>query len=1511
MRPQASVAALLEDLSRQEIRVWAEGDRLRCAGPQAALTPELSERLRRLKADILTHLARETEGTTIPARNDPAPPLSFAQERLWFMERMMPEAGIHHMALAAEALGPLDLDRLAQALAAVIRRHAILRTRIGLQDGAPVQVIEAAGPAGCLSVFQVIDRRDRPLSLQERESLLHAEARRAFDLARQSPLRLSVVRLAPERALILLTLHHIAGDGWSLEILLRELADAYRHKGQETKPPLPIQYGDFAAWQRDHLAGPAAEPALAFWQQHLAAPLPATRLAGDFPRPAVQAHQGALEPVKIGRETADRLRALSSATGATLFATLFTAFAVLVHRLTGQTDLVIGTPVANRRHIETEGLIGLFVNPLPLRLRLRPAEPFRESLRRTQDTLWQVLAHQDLPFERLVEIANPARDPSMHPLFQLKFQLDAPSPDTIDLPGVTLTRLARADGIAKLDLSLNLQETGAGLHGAFEFDTALFRPQTVAALARAFETLVEGLAAHPETVLATLPLLSADDHARQIRSWNATQTAYDRAAFFPALFEAQVERDPDAIALVQAVDGQRRTESYGALNRRANQIAHRLRAQGVGPEQVVAIALERGFDMVAAWLGVLKAGGAYLPLDPAYPPGRIADMLEDSGATLVLTTSAIPLPDPLPSTARRIDLDLDWPQDASTEDPVSVSHQGDLAYLIYTSGSTGRPKGVMVEHRGLVNLVKDKIRVCAVGPDDCVLQFFSFSFDASIPEMVMALSAGARLVLLAPDEVLPGPALARRIEEERVTHLTMTPSALFALPAGAYPALRLVLTGGEAPTPELIARWGAGRRFINAYGPTETTVNASMVACAAGEMAEAVLRPAANKQLYVLDAHLEPLPPGVPGELHIGGLGIARGYHKRAALTAERFVPDPFATKDAPGLLYRTGDRACQLPDGRIRLLGRMDDQVKIRGYRIEPGEIEAMLLAHPQLAAAAVTVRELEGEKRVLAYAVARDEDGLDPLALRAWLAQRLPRYLVPDAVIPLERLPLTVNGKVDLAALPVPATLGEGTGRPPRGAMEEAIAACFSAVLGDRPVAATDDFFAIGGHSLLATRLCALAKERFGLEIAILDLFNAPTVEALAHHLAGGQDRAIADAPELEQDIRLDPAIRPAATEAGLYPPRTVLLTGATGFVGAYLLQALLRDPAREVTCLVRGADGLERLRRALSAYGLWQQDMAARLRVVAGDLASPGLGLSRQETARLAESVDAILHNGAEVHHLYPYQRLRAANVLGTAELLRLAAAGRGRPFHLISSLSALTRKGAGGPIRESDPVTAFPPPAGGYNRTKWASEHLVEAARARGLVATLYRPGAISGASDSGAFNADDILCRMMQGYLHSGAAPEGETLLAMLPVDYLARAVVWLMDRPDAAGQTFHLLHSTPVSSARLFEAAAQEGLDLKRLSRPEWRALLAQIAREDATHPLAPLMGLLEQDVTGEDGPGGNGARPIDHARTRAALAEAPFAEPPLDTALLRLYLRAFLRAGALDPSRKEEHRHG
>ncbi|MEF7613131.1 amino acid adenylation domain-containing protein [Aquincola sp. MAHUQ-54] len=1131
---QRPAAEWVATLAQQGVRLWADGERLRCAGPDALLTDALFAELRGRRDELLSLLRQPvspapgaTADAPAPLPRDGALPLSFAQQRLWFLEQMPQEAGVYNVPLAVRITGWLDVRVLQATLDAVVRRHEVLRTRYAA-DALGQSRLQIDPPAAV--PLRQLDLRGDADARARLQQYLADDAVAPFDLAQHWPLRATLLRLADDEHVLALTLHHIACDAWSLDLLVAEIGRQWRAAliGTPSEPEgaQRLQYADFAAWQQQRLQAGTLESQRIYWRDRLQGAPTVLPLATDHPRPRLQTHHGAVHQFSLPAPLVDALRTLGQARSASLFMTLLAGWQLLLSRVTGQRDLLVGVPVANRQQQALEGLIGLFVNTLVLRAQVQPAEGFGTLLARVRQTTLQALSNQDLPFEQLIELLQPERDLSRHPLFQAKFRLENAAPARTELPGLVLERLPQAAIRAKLDLSMDLYETPGGIVGGIEYNADLFEPATIQRLAEGYHALLQAAAADPQRAVATLPLLGTEQRRRQLADWNTTRRPYRSDTCFHHLVEAIAAERPDDVALV--FDGAPVQQlSYAQMNTRANQLAHWLRAAGVGPEVVVGIALPRSLDMIVAMLAVLKAGGAYLPLDADYPPERLAFMLSDAQVPVLLSHQGVALP-ALQGGVRRLDLDAAWPELQARQpahDPAPLAGPQHLAYLIYTSGSTGRPKGVMIEHGGLVNLTEDKIRTCDVRAGDCVLNFFSFSFDASIPEIVMALATGARLLLAPPETLLPGPALASLIRRHGVTHVTMTPSALVALPPEDFSALRMVLVGGEAPSAELMQRWSTqGRRFINAYGPTETTVNASMVSCGNGAPLEATLAPAANKQMVVLDEALELLPPGAPGELCLAGVGLARGYLRRPGLTARQFVPNPFRAAgdaDASPCLYRTGDLAVQGADGRIRILGRIDQQVKIRGFRVELGDIEQALAEHPAVQAAVVAALDatpvsgakdadagVVPDKRLAAWAVPRDAaTAPSPAELREHLAQRLPRYMVPAAVQWIARIPLNANGKLDLKALATLGALGEAPERaaaiPPRNDTEAAVAAVFARVLGLPAVGIGDDFFALGGHSLLATRLVSQLLDRLSVEVTVIDLFEAPTVMGLAQRI------------------------------------------------------------------------------------------------------------------------------------------------------------------------------------------------------------------------------------------------------------------------------------------------------------------------------------------------------------------------------------------------------------------------
>ncbi|MFZ5918978.1 MAG: amino acid adenylation domain-containing protein [Chloroflexota bacterium] len=1045
-------------------------------------------------------------------------PLSFAQQRLWFLDQLEPGNLFYNIPIAMRLQGKLDVAALERVLSEIVRRHEALRTTFAVIDGRPVQVI-APEPAVSLPLK---DLTSLPQAEREAETqrLAILEVRQPFDLARGPLLRARLIRLGEQEHVALLTMHHIVSDGWSMGVLVAEIAQLYAAFAAGQPSPLPelaVQYADFSHWQRAWLQGEVLERQLVYWKQRLINSPPMLELPTDRPRPAVQTSHGATLSFDLPGELSQALKELGREEGVTLFMTLLAAFQTLLYRYTGQPDVVVGTPIANRTRREVEGLIGFFVNTLVMRTDLSGAPSFRQLLARVREVALGAYAHQDLPFELLVEALQPGRDLSHTPLFQVMLVLDTPPAGPLTLPGLTLNPIDTHSGAATFDLTLSVTDGPEGLGGYFEYNTDLFDRSTIERLAGHLNTLLQGIVAEPDRSVTLLPLLTAAEQQQSLVAWNDTQIDFPDTLCAHQLFEAQVARQPDAVALT--FEGQSLT--YAGLNARANQLAHYLTRMEVRQGTLVGICAERSPEMIVGILGILKAGGAYLPLDPTYPQERLVFMLEDSGAPVLLTQSHLQErigewanQHMTPHASRlTICLDADWPMVAHEPqtNPESGVTPEDVAYIIYTSGSTGKPKGTLLRHRGLVNLAAWQKKCFDIEPGSKVLQFSPFSFDASVWETFMALANGATLCLARQEVLASGPDLVTLLRQEGVTNVTLPPSVLRVLPVEDLPSLRTVIAAGEACTPDLVQRWAPGRDFFNAYGPTETTVCASIYLCDERESAAPPIgRPIANTRLYILDAHLQPVAVGVPAELHVGGVSLAKGYLHRLELTEARFVPDPFSD-DPHARLYKTGDLVRYRADGNIEFLGRIDHQVKVRGFRIELGEIEAVLKQHPAVQDGAVVAREdVPGGRRLVAYAVPADGVELATGELRNFLRQALPEYMVPATFVFLEALPLSPSGKVDRRALPAPEGVRPDLEReyvPPRTDAEHKLAGICAELLGVDRVGVYDNFFELGGHSLLATQFMSRVRQEFQIEVPLRSLFERPTVAELAQEIIESQ--------------------------------------------------------------------------------------------------------------------------------------------------------------------------------------------------------------------------------------------------------------------------------------------------------------------------------------------------------------------------------------------------------------------
>ncbi|HEY9901691.1 MAG TPA: amino acid adenylation domain-containing protein, partial [Candidatus Sericytochromatia bacterium] len=1098
-------------------------------------------------------------------------PVSFAQQRLWFIDQLVPGNTFYNVPTALRLMGSLNLTALEQTFNEIVRRHEALRTRFGIVEGQLVQAIPAQSSTNAPPLtlhLPIINLQPLPVEERDREArrLVSEEYLRPFNLASGPLLRLLLLKLDETEHILLLTLHHIVSDDWSIGVLIREMKaiyTAFAHKQPSPLPELPLQYADFAHWQREWLQGEELATQLAYWRQQLDG-ISTLNLPTDRPNPAIQSYGGATQFLELPPSLSKALEKLSQREGVTLFMILLAAFQTLLYRYTQQEDIVVGSPIANRNRSEIERLIGFFVNSLVLRTDLSGNPTFLELLGRVREVTLGAYAHQDLPFEKLVEELQPERSLSRHPLFQVVFALQNAPMEALELPELTLSPLTIDFKTTRFDLEFNLWEASQGfrslwgerwehsegIRGVVVYNTDLFDAATITRMLGHFQTLLEGIVANPHARIANLPLLSEAERHQLLVEWNDTVADYPQDQCIHHLFEEQVERVPDAIAVIF----EDKQLTYRQLNSRSNQLAHHLQKLGVGSEVLVGICVERSVEMIVGCLSILKAGGAYVPLDPTYPPERLGFMLEDAQVSVLLTQQHLverfgtqksevqdlrhrpPNPptlggvnlvpprfgggmgsplgmggvggqdDSICESPKVVCLDSDWETIAqeSEENPNSAVTSDNLAYVIYTSGSTGKPKGVAVPHKA-VNRLLFNTNYINLDATDKVAQASNTSFDAATFEIWGALLHGAQLVGISRDITLSPHEFALQLSQKGITVLFLT-TALFQQIARVVPqafkSLRYLLFGGEAIDPrwvQKILKKEPPKQLLHVYGPTESTTFSSFYEVQ--DIPEAATsipigRPITNTQIYLLDGQLQPVPIGVTGELYIGGEGLARGYLNRPELTAGQFIPHPLGN-DLASRLYKTGDLARYRSDGNIEFLGRIDDQVKIRGFRIELGEIEAVVSQHPAVSQTVVVVQEdIPGDKHLVAYIVPNEQQamavgaqGIVPL-LRQFLKEKLPSYMVPSAYVLLESLPLTPNGKVDRRALPAADPERDDIKEDyvaPRTPVEEELAGIWAKVLGRQEVGVHDNFFELGGHSLLATQLTSRIRDAFQVELPV----------------------------------------------------------------------------------------------------------------------------------------------------------------------------------------------------------------------------------------------------------------------------------------------------------------------------------------------------------------------------------------------------------------------------------------
>ncbi|HLA07467.1 MAG TPA: amino acid adenylation domain-containing protein [Anaerolineales bacterium] len=1501
-----------------------------------------------LAVQILEHLDEPVGNVNIIPSQDVEGlhPLTHNQQAMWLLDQLMPEGVSFNVSGAVRLLGDLDRAALRRAFAALMERHAILRTTFTVADGQPMQRVHDRLP------LPIEEQDSAEWTKEAFQSHLEEDAFRSFDLEREPAFRVVLFQRSSEETVLLLAVHHIITDFWSMTLLASEIMTLYaaEKRGQPSSlPTLRSTYMDFAHWRNETLAGSEGERHWEYWRGQLSGELPVLNLPADRPRKPIQTYRGETQHLHINAGLTQRLKDLSAAHGATLYMTLLACFQTLLHRYTGQSDILVGSAMAGRTHPDLAGLMGYFVNPIGMRADFSNDPSFITFLAQVRKTVLEALDHQDFPPALLAERLHIVhRDASRPPLFETTFIFEKAHVEGVrglnsvalgipgarmEMDGLTLESMSLVQQPSQFDLTLMMAETGDGLSAAFIYNPDLFDPATIARFAGHFQNLLDGISSSPDRSLSTIPLLS-DPERILFDKLNATQADYPRDLCLHQLIEQQMERTPDSIAAV--FHDQRWT--YRELNDQAEAIADHLTTIGVGPETLVGICVERSLPMLAALIGIHKAGGAYVPLDPTFPLERLSFMLADSAAPVLITQTS--LATLFPEYAGKVLLLDELADSSKTKKTAARIHHkpspDNLAYVLYTSGSTGKPKGVMIQHKALVNFLVSMQDKPGMNVDDTMLAITTLSFDIAGLELYLPLVTGANVVIADRETAFDPTLLMREIERCQATVFQATPATWRMLVEAGWmgkPNLK-ILSGGEALASDLADQLLVrGSEVWNLYGPTETTVWSALYLVDRSDQhastggGVSIGKPIANTQIHILDSNFQRVPIGVIGDLYIGGDGLSRGYLNRPELTAERFIPNPFLPhpnalpKGEGSLMYKTGDLARYLPDGNIEFLGRSDQQVKVRGFRVETGEVEVALAGHPAVRQAVVVARrEGSSEASLVAYVVPAEEGKeMEPLRLREFLRQKLPEYMIPSAFVTLVALPMTPNGKVDRKALPAvshdrPAR--QATYEAPRTPEEQAIADICAEVLNLERVGIHDNFFDIGGNSLIATRLIFQLQEHFEVRLPLVRLFESPTIEGLALAIADARSMPALDdhlfgaitLDELKSDILLDKDITAnGMSHEHIEPPKRILLTGATGFLGAYLLKGLLEKTDATISCLVRAdnvEDGLQRLKKNLEYYELWDDAYIPRIQVLPGHLDGHRFGLSENRYGSLADELDVIYHNGAMVNFVYPYHALKPVNVDSTHEILRLAGTKKLKPVHFVSSVSVFMK----GDLRErgmcfeNANLEQVGVPFGGYGQSKWVAEGLMRAAAQRGIPMTIFRPDNILGDRRTGILNTNDMTYSLVRAIFKMGSVPDIEIMGSIVPVDFVSDAILHLSSQSRSVGKTFHLSTRKQSNFIEIFEMISEMGAPIRQLPFSQWKMDYYNLAKqfpEEAFHAFLPLVNQIGKDRLS--------LPRLDLSNTIAGLEGSPIEIPSVDAGLVGTYVKYFIRSGLISPANGNE----
>ncbi|GLZ31521.1 non-ribosomal peptide synthetase [Lentzea sp. NBRC 105346] len=1387
--------------------------------------------------------------------------LSLEQRRLWLLLQL-DDSKPWQVSAAARLTGDVSPAAMQQALTAVVQRHEVLRATFREVDGHP---LATTTPAVTLRL-PVVETEDLAKVVAD-------EVRTRFDLTKGPLVRASLLKRSDDHVL-LLTLHQMVADRRSAKLLVDEVLTKYTELVDGTAGDViatPVDFHSLVTAQREWVNGDDAAKDVDYWRDQLAA-VTALELPTDRPRPPLKTIHGDSVTVEVP------LSNVSSDV-------LLSAYIAVLSRYSQQRDLAVGVPVPASWHEDGANLVGPLENMVPLRVEVSDDDSLERLAAQVGAIHAEALTHARLSFDRIVEAAQPQRDLSRTPLFQVFFAYEEETHELLDLPTTWTPH----------DIDLYAVRRNGKLTLRAQYNTDLFDQSTIERFLGHVLLVLQADVAQP---LAEIPLLTQAERERVVVDWNATDIEYEPATLHQLVEEAAAT-NPKGIALA----GGDEELTYEQLDNRANALAAELVARGITTESRVGVLVDRTVHSVVGLLAVLKAGGAYVPLDPSYPADRLAFIVGDAGIELFvgLRKAIDTLPQEVAGTDR---ITIPTTDQQAAKPEVSVN-TGDLAYVIYTSGSTGRPKGVAVEHRAIVASTKARGTLEGSGLPERYLVLAPLTFDAAGGGLYWTLSRAGTVVFPTESEVLDPRLLGRLIRTRELTHVDGVPSqyaVLLETDLEARDSVKTTVVAGEALPPSLVAdhyRVSPNAALYNEYGPTEASVWATVHPVSrqdANLPRVPIGRPVPGAKVYLLDKRFNPVPPGVPGELYIGGDGVARGYVNRAAMTAERFLPNPFGV----GRLYRTGDLARYQADGTIEFLGRADTQVKIRGFRIELSEIENVVLRHPLVAEAVVTVREDQpGVPRLIAYVVPVIGRVLTQETLINHVIGQVPDYMVPSTFVTLEKMPLTKHGKVDTKSLPAPEVIIASGFVEPANELEAGIAETFASVLGLQHISATADFFSLGGNSLLVARLAAQLSRENDIELPIDEVFRVPTVQGIARVVETHQrERNDVDSAalyaqqvaELVADVKLDPSIKPdGLPKADWFDPKNVLVTGATGYLGVFIAVELVKRTNATVHCLVRGESAdvaWDRLEETMRKYRAWDESYRGRIKVVTGDLAKPYLGLPKEEFDRYCELFDSVYHSGAIVNFTYPYEAMKAANVLGTEELLRLCTRKTLKAFHLVSSVDVFMGTGAERPFTEQDLSMRPVKVPTGYPRTKWVAEHITVIARDRGIPVTVQRPWMITGHTKTGASHDTDYLYVYLRGFLDLGVLPLYNDVINAVPVDYTAEAIVYTSLREENLGKNFNITNREPTTMQQCYQWLRSFGYDLNVVAEEEARRQALEVDEDHILYPLTPLLRVASMRHAALDPELQKQVDPLDECRVLLAALEGSGIEcPPVNEA--------------------------